>query len=83
MTLEKQHEIVKDLVNLAKKHNLLLITGGKSDKKLKYQFDGFNVFITDGTPSKMKQMDDAIGKAITYPSTLVLKLQKNRYKHEN
>jgi hypothetical protein len=74
-------EIAEDIFALAKKHNITLITGGQIDKNLSYQYNGFSVFITDGTPSLQRQIYTTIGKAVQYPSTLTLTL--NRYKNNN
>ena len=76
MDYQKHIEIAKDLLALAKKHNIMIMVGGKQDPQLTYNFDGFGIFITDGTPSKRKQLDDAIGKAISYESSVVLTLKK-------
>jgi hypothetical protein len=43
----------------------VLIIGGQKDAKLSSLYDGFSVFITDGSPSKSK----IIGENITYPQT--------------
>jgi hypothetical protein len=80
MDYQKHREIAEDLIALVKKHNVVLMLGGQKDKHLNYQFEGINVFITDGTPSLQKQIDTTIGKAIQYPSTLTLTL--NRYKKD-
>lgn len=82
MEHQKLKEITEDLLALAKKHNVMIISGGKQESQLTYKFDGFGLFITDGTPSKRKELDDAIGKAISYESSVVLTLTKNRYKKD-
>ena len=83
MDYEKTKAIAEDLSALCKKHGVTIITGGKKDEQLNYQYDGLNIFITDGSPSKKKVLDKAIGEAMQYPSTLRLTLTKNRFKHEN
>ena len=77
MDIEKQIEIIKDLSELCKKHNVVIMTGYQKDKDLNYQFDGLNIFITDGSMSKRKQLDKSIGEAIKYDSSVVLTLVKN------
>lgn len=83
MEYDKIKAIATDLQELCKKHNVTVITGGKVGPNLTYQFDGISIFVTDGSPSKRKQLDKVIGEKIQYESTVTLKLSKNRYKHEN
>ena len=83
MDLEKTRAIVEDLLALCEKHGVTIMTGFQKDEQLNYQYDGLNIFITDGSPSKKKVLDKAIGEAMQYQSTLRLTLTKNKFKHEN
>ena len=81
MDYDKINAIATDLQELCKKHNVTVITGGQVDPKLAYQYDGFSIFITDGSPSKRKELDKVIGEAMHHESTLTITL--NRFKNDN
>lgn len=81
MNLEKTRAIAEDLLALCKKHNVTIITGSKKDEALNYQFDGLNIFITDGTPSKRKVLDKIISEKMHYESKLTITL--NRFNNNN
>jgi hypothetical protein len=83
MNYDKIKAIATDLQELCKKHNVTIITGGQADPKLVYQFDGISIFITDGSPSRKKELDKVIGEKMHYEATTTLILNKNRLKNEH
>ena len=71
----KNKEFLTELCSLAHKHGVIIATGNLTPS-LEYQYDWMTLHITDGEPSIRKKFDDAVGKAIEYPTTVTLKLNK-------
>jgi len=76
MKKETRYVIYDELNELANNNKLTVITGNKIFiEKIAKEYDGINVFITDGSMSREKMILD-IGKNLKYESSQIVKLTK-------
>jgi len=71
-------ELLRDIAELAKKHQVAIITAAQGGiENATKNLEGMHLFIVTG---KKKNIHTSTGQSVQYPSSMTLKLSKNRFK---
>lgn len=83
MDFKKHWELISDLSEFAKKHEVsLLFIDSDTINKFEKEFEGITLFITDGSPSKQKVKVLSPNFNVSTEGLATITITKNRYKKD-